>query len=538
MAENKKPSFMMNVLTIVFSQVMVKLLGLAYRLVITNIDGFGDVGNGYYNFGFQIYTLLLAISSVGIPNAISKLVSERCALDDFKGAFRIFKVSLGLFSIIGGGLSLLLFFGAEPFSTYILDAPGAMYTMKVLSPSILFVSVSSVIRGFFMGQDNPKATSTSQILEQFLKSTTTIIIVLCLTGQKAEYMAAGATLATTISTALSLIYLFGFYASHKKEIRQKYAAAPSLKTNGSTLSVAKTVFWVSMPISLSSVVTSLNRVLDSVTVNRGLKTAFAGIISDAALLDENAVALSGQLSKSDVLINLPLALNFALSAVLVPTIAGALAVKDYSTASKRVSFSLLISTVIALPCTAGYMALSDGIMRMIYFNASEGAMLFAMMAPTVFFSAVNQTIYGSLQGIGKIFVPALSTLCGGAAKLIINLILIPMPKVNIYGAPIGSIVCQAIAFAISYGVLCKNLPVKLRVGRYFVRPLVASGVMGVAVWAFHRFGERLIGNTAATLISIVIGVAVYFALIIAMKVFSKEEVSMLPMGEKLAKHMK
>ena len=121
--ENKKPSFLMNVLTIIFAQIAVKLLGVVYRMVITNIDGFGDVGNGYYNFGYQIYTLLLAISSIGIPNAISKLVSERCALDDFKGAMRIFKTALALFSIIGAFFSVVMYFGAEFIATNIFDAP-------------------------------------------------------------------------------------------------------------------------------------------------------------------------------------------------------------------------------------------------------------------------------------------------------------------------------------------------------------------------------------------------------------------------------
>ena len=130
--KNKTPTFLMNVLTIIFAQLAVKVLGFAYRMVITNIEGFGDIGNGYYNFGFQVYTLLLSISSIGIPSAISKLVSERCALDDFKGAMRIFKVSLVLFTIVGAIFSGLMFFGADFIATYILDAPPAKYTMMVL----------------------------------------------------------------------------------------------------------------------------------------------------------------------------------------------------------------------------------------------------------------------------------------------------------------------------------------------------------------------------------------------------------------------
>ena len=124
MVKNKKaPTFIKNVIAIIFAQVAVKLLGFVYRMVITNIDGFGDMGNGYYNFGFQIYTLLLAISSIGIPNAISKLVSERCALDDYKGAMRIFRVALVLFSIVGTFFAAVMFFGAQFIATNILDAP-------------------------------------------------------------------------------------------------------------------------------------------------------------------------------------------------------------------------------------------------------------------------------------------------------------------------------------------------------------------------------------------------------------------------------
>lgn len=538
MPEKKKPSFMTNVLTIIFSQVVVKLLGFAYRMVITNVPGFGNAGNGYYNYGFQIYTLLLALSSVGIPNAISKLVSEKCALNNYRGALRIFKISLALFAIIGGACSFALFFGADFISVYIFNASKAAYSMRVLAPSIFFVSVSSVIRGFFMGQHNAKATSTSQMLEQLLKSVTTIVIVMCMTGQAPEYMAAGATLGTTISTVLSLMYLLGFCKAHGREIKEKYNSAPELKEKQSALSVSKTILWVSIPISLGSIVTSLNRVLDIATVNRGLYKAFAGLISGSEALENNAVTLSGILSKTDVLINLPLAINIAFATVLVPTIAGALAVKDYDTAARRVTFSLLTSIVIAMPCAAGYAVLAEPILKMIYPAVSDGALLFIMLTPTVFFSAMSQTIYGSLQGMGKIFVPAISILCGGAVKLIANLVLIPIPEINIYGAPVGSVLCQGIAFFISFAVLRKNLPMKIPYLRYYLRPAVCTAVMSGAVWAVHRFARPFVGNTVATLCSIVVGVAVYFAAILVMRVFTADELAMLPFGNKLKKFAK
>lgn len=533
--QTKKPSFMMNVLTIIFSQFAVKLLGFAYRMVITNVDGFGDIGNGYYNFGFQIYTLLLALSSVGIPNAISKLVAERCALDDFRGAMRIFKIALALFSVIGAFFSAVMFFGADLIATRILAAPLSVYTIRVLSPSVLFVSVSSVIRGFFAGQQNMKATATSQVLEQFLKSSLTILIVVIMTGQSPEYMAAGATLATTISTLLSLFYLFNFYRRRRAELRTRTVAAPPCGVNSRTRSVVKMILWVSIPISLGSIITSLNRVLDLVTVVRGLETAFAANFSSYEALNAEAVRLSGMLSKTDVLINLPLAFNLAFATVLVPTIAGALAVRDVDTAVRRISFSMLVSIVIALPCTAGFMVLARPILQMIYPNASDGALLFCMAAPTVFFSAMSQTIYGSLQGLGKIFVPAISVLCGGIVKLLLNLILIPIPSINIYGAPVGSVACQAIAFFVSFSVLRRHLPVKLNMVRYYVRPIAATAVMAGVVYGVQRVLAMWIHPSVATLCAIALGAAVYLILIFLLRVFTDEDLRMLPYGEKLVK---
>lgn len=532
--ENKKPSFLMNVITIIFAQIAVKLLGVIYRMVITNIEGFGDVGNGYYNFGYQIYTLLLAISSIGIPNAISKLISERCALDDFKGAMRIFKTALGLFSVIGAFFSCLMFFGAEFIASNVFDAPLSVYTIKVLSPAILFVSVSSVIRGFFAGQQNMRATNRSQVLEQFLKCISSILIVLALVGAKPEYMAAGATLATTLSTFLSCLYLFLFYKLNSKAIKEKASLAPPSKIKGNFISISKIILLVSIPISLSAIVASLNRVIDIMTVVRGVKLALASRFTSEALLSSEAVRLSGILSKADVLVNLPLALNTAFSTVLVPTIAGAFAIKDYETATSKISFSLLISIVIAIPCSVGYMVLARPILELIYPNASDGALLFAMTAPTIFFSAMSQTIYGSLQGIGKIYTPALSVFLGGLAKIILNLTLIPNPKIGIYGAPIGSIACQSIAFFVSFYVLRKNLSFKLDVKRYFLKPMLSSIVMGATVYFIYEFLSEYLGSVS-TLISIGIGIIIYFAIILKLKVFTNEELKSIPLIGKFIK---
>lgn len=532
MKKSKTQTFMAGVITVMFSQVVIKLLGFMYRIVITNIDGFGDAGNGYYSYGYTIYTLLLAISSVGIPNAIAKLVSEKCATDDFKSAYRIFKCAMVLFAVIGLILSVGLYVFAPFLADVVYDTPKVVYTMQVLAPAIFFVSVSSVIRGFFQGMKNMKATSTSQVLEQFIKCVSTIVIVISIVGAPPEYMAAGATVATTLSTFLSLLYLFWFYKSNKKDIKERLNdSKPLVKESFSK--IIKGILYVSIPISLGSIIASVNRVVDLTTVVHGLKQAFAGTM-EAGLLDEYAMELSGMLSKGDVIINLPLSLNIAFSTVLVPTVAGALAVGDKKTASDKVSYSLLVSTIIALPATIGCMVLSKNIFTLLYPNAPDGAFLFSISAITIFFSAINQTNAGSLQGLGKVFVPAIGLLVGGVVKLIINLILIPIPEINIYGAPIGSVFCQGIACLITFSVVMKNLPIKLSCVKYLLKPLLSAGAMGLCVWGVSLLSSFM-GNTMATLLAIGCGMIVYVVMIFILKIFSDEELKQLPMGRKLIK---
>ncbi len=531
-------SFMNSVVIILFSQILVKLLGMAYRLVITNIEGFGDMGTGYYNVGFQIYTLLLAISSIGIPNAISKMVSERCALDDYKGAHKIFKTALKLFAGIGLACSAVLFFGAGFISHSIVKVDGAKYTLMSLAPSIFFVCISSVIRGYFVGLKNMKATSTSQVLEQFFKSTLTIAIVWALVGYSPEIMSAGANLATSIATVISFGYLFVFYKRRKKGIIADIEKSMGEELSKSTVNMMKSILMISIPISLGSIISAVNRVIDTATITRGIETAVSlGLetYNGNSAADE-AVRLAGLLSKSDVLINLPLALNIAFSTVLVPSISGALAVGNKREASEKVSYSFLISILLILPCTVGYIVLAQPIYGLLYPNASLGASLLQLSAVALIFTALNQTISGSLQGLGKVYVPATGLFCGCVAKIILNITLIKIPAINIYGAAISSIVCQVISFIICFTVLSLNLKISIGFKKYILKPLTANVLMGaVAYFVFKGIHILSHSNTISVCTAILAAVVVYAAMVLYMKILSREDILMLPAGGKILK---
>ncbi|MCX7714328.1 MAG: polysaccharide biosynthesis protein [Clostridia bacterium] len=536
----KKQSFMTNVAIILFSQVMIKLLGMVYRLVITNVRGFGDAGNGYFSAGFQIYTLLLAVSSVGIPNAIAKMVSERTALGDYKGAHKIFKTAFFLFAFIGVLASVILFVGAEFISVQVIKMEGAKYTLMSLAPSIFFVCVSSVIRGYFSGLENMKATSQSQVLEQIFKCFATILIVYMLIGQPPEIMAAGANFSSSVSTGLSFLYLYVFYTRRKKAIWQKVRSSTVESPNKPIRIMIKSILMISIPISLGSIITAINRIIDTATITRGIETAFAaGIPGKIGIptpeeLNREAVRLAGILSKSDVLINMPLALNIAFSTVLVPSVSGALALGKVKEAANKVSYSLLISILLIMPCAIGYTALAKPIYMLLYPNAKLGFELLQLSSVALIFTALNQTISGSLQGMGKVFVPATGLFFGCIAKIILNIVLIRQPHINIAGAAISSIVCQMIAFGISFGVLSRNLPIKIGFIKYVLKPILASAAMGgIAVLSYRGLMFLFRSNTISTLLAIALSAAVYFSLVLALKIMTREEILFLPMGGRI-----
>ena len=235
MSKEKKEGFMHGVLALMGSQVIIKILGLIYSMYLTNRDGFGDNGNAIYMSGYQVYALLLTLSSIGVPNAIAKLVSERLAVNDRKGADRIFKIAFMAFAVIGFCGTLILFLGAKTIANVWLKIPEAEYTLIALSPAIFFVSISSVIRGYFNGRQKMSATAKSQTVEQIFKTSLTIFIVeivAAFTSTNTELMAAGGNLATTFATVLSFSYIFALYKMNKNE--EKVTQCYSFNDNGSS----------------------------------------------------------------------------------------------------------------------------------------------------------------------------------------------------------------------------------------------------------------------------------------------------------------
>lgn len=529
----KKESFMQGVLALMFSQVFIKLLGYIYRCYLTNRPGFGDDGNAIYSAGYNIYALLLTISSIGVPNAVSKLISERITLGDSKGAHRIFKVALATFSVIGLIGTLFLLLGAKMLSN-MMGMPEAEMVLVVLSPSLFFVAICSVFRGFFNGQSKIKATANSQSLEQVFKTVFTIVaveLVVVFSGLNTQIMAAGATVATTLSTMMSFFYLYTYYKLHRKE---KLVSTPMIGkskiANKPVMQIVKAILWVSIPMSLSAILTSLNRNIDSFTVMRLLQ---------GYLPYEEARMQYGILSgKVELLTGLPLAFNVAFATALVPAIAAAKANRELEKGVKRITFSLLTTIVIVLPCVVGMVVFADPILKLIFPNAPQGAFIMQICVLATIFTAMEQTINGALQGLGKIFVPAAALTIGVLLKLILNLILVPIPTDvfplgGVVGAAFATDICHLTAFCIVFSVLKRTIKMKTSFFKLIAKPLIASLMMAVVSYGVYILLKGIIAAKLATIIALIVAVIAYLLSILVLKVFSKEDILMLPFGQKI-----
>lgn len=519
---------MQGVVILMFSQVIIKIVGLVYKLYLTNKQGFGDRGNAIYSAAFQIYALFLTVSSIAVPNSISKLISSKVAIGDNKGAYRIFKIAFAMFGILGFIGSSILFFKADKIANTYLQIPEAKLALIAISPSIFLVSIEAVLKGYFNGRDNISVTANSQSLEQVFKTLVTIIVVEYIgkiSGNNTMVMAAGATLATTLATLFTLIYLYKYFVHRKKGVWQEVISSTYNKKE-TTRKIIKNILLVSIPISLSALFSAASKTIDAMTVVRILKTT----IGEVEATNQYGI-LSG---KVDTLIALPFSFNIAFATALVPAISSAMAKKQKEIANKRIEFSILVTILIGLFCTVYMCMFARDILYILFPNASKGAKMLQLSSFTIIFIVLTQTINGALQGLGKVNVPVVAFAIGGAIKLILNLVLIPINKIGIYGTIISSIVSDICIFIICFMSLRKNLESRFSINKFIIKPLISAIIMASSSYLIYSNLKYKIQNSLLILVStILLGTLIYIFLIFIFKILSKEEIFMLPYGQKV-----
>ena len=495
----KKESFMKSVFVLMVSQILIKALGLIYKLYLTNREGFGDKGNAIYSSGFQIYALFLTISSVGIPGALGKIISEHIAIGDYKGAHKIFKIAFVTFGLLGFLCSCILFFGANYIANTFLQIPEAELTLVALAPSIFFVTISCVIKGYFTGRENLKVTANAHTLEQLFKTVLSVILVefiSIVSGVDTKLMAAGANLATTLATILCFFYLYRYYYAMRKEI----AVELKLTSNYKPTRVRKTIkqiLSVSIPMSMNAILGTVNKNIDSITVVRGLKNF---------LTEEQAKIQYGILTgKVDTLVTLPMSLNMAFATALVPSISSSKAIGDIETVRKRISFSILITILIGLPCMVGMILFAKPILELLFPNATSGSFIYQVSCLGIIFIVLEQTISGALHGLGKMITPAIALGIGVIIKLILNCILVPINLNNFIlggtaGAAFSTVICHLVVVIIEFKILRKNIKLKINKNKFLIKPILATIMMGIATYGIYILATPNLGEKISTVL--------------------------------------
>ena len=349
------------------------------------------------------------------------------------------------------------------------------------------------------------------------------------TGTDTVIMAAGANLATTLATILCFFYLYKYYAKMRKEIAwelkksQKYKRTRIIKT-------IKQILSVSIPMSMSAILASVNKNIDSLTVVRGLKKF---------LTEEQAKIQYGILSgKVDTLVTLPMSLNMAFATALVPSISSSKAIGNMETVKNRISFSLLVSILIGMPCMIAMIIFAKPILELLFPNATSGAFIYQISCLSIIFIVIEQIISGALHGLGKVLAPAMALSIGVVIKFILNLYLIPIDTKDFFlggtaGAAISTVICHMIAVIIELKILNKNIDLKLDKKKFVFKPMLASIIMSVFAYTFYLVMITRINDKIVTVLSLLMCAIIYIVVLAILKIFSKEELFMIPFGQKI-----
>ena len=613
----------------------VKLIGMFYKIPLVNI--IGAQGNTDFTNAYNIYAVLLTISTAGLPVAVSKLVSEASAQNRPGQMRRTFQLALGMFLILGVVSFLVMYFKADLLAEMMHDtkaAPG----IRALAPAVVCVGCLAALRGYTQGHLNMTPTSVSQIIEALCKLAIGLSLAwwLVKNGQAPETAAAGAITGVTVGTMVALVYMvldYTFKGEHSAPVRDEPDAPGD---------IIRDILRIAIPITLSSSMVGIVTVIDSSLVQGQLQrvllenqdcwelysgfafvdfapleeaianwkallpTGTAAVMSTLsgqvdlaqkalasgaapgglenaalevhALLESMSRSLYGNYGGALNIYNLPTSLMAAITASVIPAVSGALARRDRRGASQVSSSALRITALLSFPMGVGLFVMGKPIMQLLYPALEKdlaGPLLSTLGLATVFV-CMMLVCNSVLQAYGFVNLPILVMVVGGGMKIFTNYHVVAMPKVGIYGAPAGNILCFGLCLALDLFLIARVIPRRPRYLEIFLKPFLASALMGGAAWAVYGLGSKLFfslgaqslkealasgvepgglgarlcvldqaaglvldlsrtGNALLTLGAIGVAVVVYGVLVVALRAISRDDLSLMPKGDKIAR---
>lgn len=496
-------SFARGVIVLMIFGVLSKILGAIYRIPLTSI--ITPEGMGLYQMVFPVYSLMLTISSSGLPSSIAKLVSESNTKHQFKQSEKIMKISFLLLFCFSVFCSLIVIFCSRFFAK-IQGNKDATICYWGLAPAIVFVGLISGFRGYFQGLQKMLPTAISGFIEQVFKLCFGLSFAILFSKKSVPFAVLGAMLGISLSEVVACLFLFVCYVFERKKM---CGVEFSDLTTFSNRETAKSILSTSIFVTLGGLVVPFGMMLDSVIV--------VNILKRISFSTKTATTLFGLESGTvGSIVNMPVILSLAIATAILPDVCSKKAKGDLEGVKKSASKSLLLAVLIALPASFGCFSLAFPIIKILYgrsLSISEieiSAQILKMASVSIFFLALVQVSAGILQGISKAKVPAFSLLVGLLVKVVLNILLIQIPSINILGAEISNTICYMVAFFINMSVIKKHgfLEISPRIFALFFSSLF--------VFLAEPLFEFLIGEMGIYLafcVSVLAVVLLYFSLV-------------------------
>ena len=542
MGSSKKDSnFLVQGSILAAASIISRIIGLIYRLPMTDI--IGDKGNNYYSCAFEIYNIMLIISSYSLPLAVSKLVSAHMAKGKRRQAYQVFKGALLFALLTGAAVALIVYFGAE-FFTAALQTPLSVFALKILAPVLIVVAVLGVLRGFFQGLGTMMPSAVSQVIEQIVNAIVSIwaAYVLYQYGTKvgqvlgdpehygAAFGAAGGTLGTNLGAVAALLFmLFVFYA-YMRVFKKRMRRERNVHVDSFAYTMKILVITI-IPVLLSTTIYNISGIIDQ------------GIFKNVATLQNYSSSeievwwgvFSG---KYKVLINVPISIASAMAASSVPALSAAFAEGDKEAVNRQINSAIRFITVISIPCCVGLGVLAKPIFTLLFPGSLDSlemasSMMWAGATAVVFYSLSTLT-NGLLQGVDQMKVPVRNAAIALVAHIILLVVLMLTLRLNIYAVVIANVFFAFVVCVLNAVELQRHVGYKQEFAKTFLVPSAAAAVMGGVAYGGYTLVFMLTkNNPISVVVAILVAIVTYAVLLLVLKGLSEEEIYRFPKGHAL-----
>ena len=521
------------------ASIVVRIIGIAYRIPMINI--IGDEGMGYYGTAFNVYNIALLLSSYSLPLAVSKMVSVRLARKQYRNSVRILRAALVYATVVGALAAAVIWFGADFFAREVFFMPYAAFALKTLAPTVWIMAYLGVFRGYYQGRGTMVPPALSQVFEQIVNAIVSVaagswlfnqaIKVEILNGESGSgysnsWGAAGGTIGTGAGAFTALVFLLVLFAAYQRTIRKKVRRdrSGSLESYGT---ITKILFFTVVPVVVSSAIYNVNSVLD----NGLLAYNFKSLGMEEEFISQWGVYTG----KYHLLINVPMAVSNALSSSLIPSVSRAVATGDRRMVKKKVAAAIRFSLLIAIPSAVGLTVLAGPVNNLLFSGDNDLAVQMTLYGSiAVVFYSVSTVTNAILQGIDRMRLPIVHALTALVLHLAAMEVMVLVFHMGIFSMVFANILFAVIMCFLNHRSIRKILGYRQEVKKTILLPAAVSAVMGAAAVGVYKLIHLGIqSNAVCTLGAVAAAVAVYGVLLVKLGCLDEDELHQMPGGTRL-----